>query len=71
MAGKKEYTEEDLHSAFICGMKEAQKHAEGDPEPDSQGWIDSLFYHGFGNERLFERPGYHPGPRPKAAKAGK
>ena len=53
-----DYTEKDLKAAFMCGVKYAQGHMEGDPEPEVGSWIDCLFLEGFDNEILFARPGY-------------
>jgi hypothetical protein len=47
------YTEQDLHEAFICGVKQGIDHKQGQPEPKFEDWIDCLFLHGFVNEVLF------------------
>jgi hypothetical protein len=70
MAKAAVYTEEDLHQAFLCGVKHGQGHNEGDPEPQIENWIDCLFYQGFQSDTLFNQPGYHI-EKPKVAKAGK
>jgi hypothetical protein len=79
---KAQYTEQDLHAAFICGLKHGKGHAEGDPEPQVKNWIDAMFLRGFVSDVLFNRAGYSraelrhrlgffASPPPKAAKAGK
>jgi hypothetical protein len=55
---KAQYTEQDLHDAFICGVKHGQRHAEGDPEPKLGNWIDAMFLHGFQSDVLFDRADY-------------
>ncbi len=57
------YTEQDLHDAFICGIKHATNHEQGQPEPQVENWIDCLFYEGFQNQQLFNKR--------RPAKAGK
>jgi hypothetical protein len=52
------YTEQDLHEAFICGVKQGINHKQGEPEPKFENWIDCLFLHGFVNQALFDNPTY-------------
>jgi hypothetical protein len=52
------YTEQDLHEAFICGVKQGINHKQGEPQPKFENWIDCLFLHGFVNQALFDSPTY-------------
>jgi hypothetical protein len=62
MPEEKLYTESEMREAFLCGVKQATNHDEGDPEPDYPNWIECMWLHGFTNPSLFDKPGFVQGP---------